>query len=82
MINYIGYFAAIMTTFSFLPQTLKTIKERDTKSISLVMYTMFTLGVFSWFIYGLLNGDLPIIVANLITFIFAITILTLKLKYK
>lgn len=80
--EYFGYIAAFLTTFSFLPQALKTIKEKDTKSISLVMYLMFTFGVFSWLLYGIFTKDLPLLLANLVTFILAVIILSLKLKYK
>lgn len=76
-----GYVAAILTTLSFLPQALKTIKEKNTEGISLVMYSLFTSGVLMWLVYGLFVKDIPIIVANAITFVLAVTILTLKIKY-
>jgi MtN3 and saliva related transmembrane protein len=81
-IQSIGIVAAILTTISFLPQALKTIKTKDTNSISLTMYFLLFLGVSLWLIYGILIDDLPIILANGVTFILAGTILILKLKYK
>lgn len=78
----IGLIAATLTTISFVPQVLKTIKDKDTKSISLSMYVLFTLGVFLWLCYGLLTQSLPVICANAVTFILALIILTYKLKYK
>lgn len=80
--EFLGVIAATLTTISFLPQTIKTIKDKDTSGISLAMYASFTLGVFSWFIYGLYIGDVPVVAANFVTFIFAVIILSLKLKYK
>lgn len=82
IIKFIGYSAAFLTTFSFLPQTLKTIRDKDTKSISLLMYSMFTLGVLAWLIYGALTHDTPLLIANMITLFFAFIILWLKIKYK
>jgi MtN3 and saliva related transmembrane protein len=79
MIDTIGYIAAILTTISFLPQALKTIKTRDTSGISLLMYAVFSTGVFLWFIYGVSILDFPILIANGITFIFSIIILTYKI---
>jgi MtN3 and saliva related transmembrane protein len=76
-----GYIAAILTTLSFLPQTVKTIKEKNTEGISLLMYSMFTVGVFLWLVYGLFMRDLPIIASNGVTFALALTILVLKIKY-
>ncbi|WGL60401.1 SemiSWEET transporter [Pigmentibacter sp. JX0631] len=71
----IGYIAAFLTTSSFLPQAIKTIKTKDTSGISLVMYSMFCSGVFLWLIYGIMIFDLIIIIANLVTFIISFLIL-------
>jgi MtN3 and saliva related transmembrane protein len=76
-----GYVAAILTTLSFLPQAIKTIKEKNTEGISLVMYSLFTSGVLMWLVYGLFVKDAPIIIANAITLILAVIILALKIKY-
>ncbi|MFT6335398.1 MAG: MtN3 and saliva related transmembrane protein [Saprospiraceae bacterium] len=81
-IQIIGIVAAVLTTLSFLPQAIKAIKTKDTRGISLTMYSLFFLGVTLWLIYGILINDLPIILANGLTFILAGTILILKLKYK
>ncbi|MGZ8144685.1 MAG: SemiSWEET family sugar transporter, partial [Methylosarcina sp.] len=42
MPEIIGYIAAILTTASFLPQAILTIKTKDTDSLSLSMYATFT----------------------------------------
>ncbi|MFZ3589699.1 SemiSWEET transporter [Bacillus sp. DJP31] len=81
LLSILGYAAAILTTLSFLPQALKTIKEKNTDGISVGMYSMFTAGVLLWLIYGILIKDFPIILANSLTFFLAVTILFLKLKY-
>jgi MtN3 and saliva related transmembrane protein len=73
--NYVGYLAAFLTTFSFLPQAIKTIKTKCTDGISAIMYSLFTAGIFFWLVYGILVKDIIIIAANFITFIFAFIIL-------
>ncbi len=78
-INIIGNIAALLTTVSFLPQAIKTIKTKDTKSLSLPMYMLFVIGVFLWIIYGLYSKQTPIIIGNIITFIFTAVILSYKL---
>lgn len=77
--DLIGYLAATLTTLSFLPQAVKTIKTRDTESLSLGMYAMFTSGVLMWLIYGLHINNHAIIIANAITFVLAAIILGFKL---
>lgn len=82
MIDILGYCAAFLTTASFLPQAIKTIKTKDTSGISLLMYLMFTVGVLAWLIYGTYRMDVPVIIGNAVTLGFAITILRMKIKYK
>ncbi|EGQ7975937.1 hypothetical protein I7Z51_004955 [Vibrio parahaemolyticus] len=77
-VSAIGYLAACLTTLSFLPQAIRVIKTRDTKSISLVMYVMFVTGLLMWLAYGLLTNNAAVTWANLMTFIFAFPILIIK----
>ena len=79
-IDIIGYIAASLTTISFIPQALKVIKTKDTKSISLAKYLLFTMGVFLWLIYGIALVNQPIIIANVITLILSGFILFKKIK--
>lgn len=80
MIELIGYIAACLTTFSFLPQAIKTLKTKDTSALSLGMYSIFSGGVFLWLLYGLLISNWPIVAANFVTLLFSTTILTMKLR--
>ena len=75
----IGYLAAALTTASFVPQAILTIKTRDTGSLSLGMYSTFTLGVLCWLIYGIHLGDKAIIFANAITLLLSASILFFKI---
>jgi MtN3 and saliva related transmembrane protein len=79
-IAVIGLLAAILTSSSFLPQALKTIRTKDTSSISLSMYILFTLGTLLWFIYGLASNNFPVWVANGFTLILASIILFFKIQ--
>ena len=78
----IGYLAAFLTTIAFLPQTIKTIREKKAEGVSLIMYTLFNFGLLGWIIYGFYTGSLPVILANIITFIFSFIIWVLKLRYR
>lgn len=60
----------------------KNNKDQATKDLSLGMYIALTTGLFLWFIYGSVTKNLPIIIANAITLLFASIILVLKIKYK
>lgn len=81
-INMIGFAAAILTTASFLPQAVKTIRTKDTSGISLFMYSLFTLGTLFWFLFGLFSHNMPVMIANVVTLLFAAIILVYKIKYR
>lgn len=80
--KYVGYLAAILTTFSFLPQALQVIRTKDTSGINLTMYSMFVAGVACWTIYGISLGDIALITANAVTGMFASVVLVYKLRYR
>ena len=77
----IGMAAAVLTTAAYIPQTLKIIREKHTKSISLGMYSMLTLGIFLWMVYGMMLGSPSLILANGISCAMACFILVMKMKH-
>ncbi|MBL8263025.1 MAG: SemiSWEET transporter [Xanthomonadaceae bacterium] len=79
--EWAGYTAAAMTTLAFVPQAVKTIRTKDTRSISLGMYLVFTAGIAMWLVYGIALDSMPMILSNIVTFILSATILGLKLKH-
>jgi MtN3 and saliva related transmembrane protein len=81
-LQIIGYIAAFCTSMSFLPQAVKVIKTRDTASLSLSMYSVFSFGVAMWLAYGIIINDIPMILANVVTLFFALIILTLKIVHR
>jgi MtN3 and saliva related transmembrane protein len=80
--DLIGYIAASLTTCSFIPQALHTFKTKDVRGISLGMYSVFTVGIALWLVYGLLLNAWPIVIANVITLMLAASILLMKLRYR
>ena len=79
--EWIGFAAAALTSASFIPQAMMTIRTRDTRGISRGMYIMFTIGVGLWLIYGIALESWPMIFANVTTLALAGVILGLKLRY-
>ncbi len=79
--EWIGYIAATLTSASFIPQAVMTIRTRDTRSISRGMYVIYTVGIAFWLVYGIALDSWPMIYANVVTLGLAITILVLKLRY-
>jgi MtN3 and saliva related transmembrane protein len=78
----IGYIAGTLTTISFLPQVIRTWKMRETKDFSLAMLLLFATGILLWTVYGIRTGSLPVILANVITFLLIIVLLAMKIRYR
>lgn len=81
-VTWLGLAAAALTTLSFLPQVLKIWRTREAKDLSLTTFGMFCAGVVLWLIYGVVTGDLPIIVANGATLALAGSALVLAIRYR
>ncbi len=81
-IEIMGIIAGGLTTTSLVPQVIKTYKSRSAADLSLKMFSLFSLGVLLWLIYGIINKDLPIILANLFTLALALTLLFFKFRFK
>lgn len=79
--DWVGSAAATLTTVAFIPQAWKVWRTRHTADISLGMYVLFTLGVALWLAYGVLLGELPIIIANCVTLLLAGAVLVMKIKF-
>lgn len=77
----LGFIAGILTTFAYLPQTIKSIKSKQTKDLSLSMIIMIEFGLVCWLTYGILISSIPIIAANTVSILLMTIILFTKLKH-
>jgi len=75
----IGYIAGLLTTISFVPQLVLTLRTRNTDALSLGMYSAFTFGVALWLAYGIVQHDYALIIANALTLAMAGIILSIKI---
>jgi len=82
LIDTVGFVAGALTTAAFIPQVLKSWQTRDLSGVSLRMYSLFTLGVALWLVYGLMVVSWPVIVCNAITLVLAGGVLALKLRHR
>jgi MtN3 and saliva related transmembrane protein len=76
----IGLMAAICTTAAFVPQVIAIIRTGNVDGISVLMYSIFTVGIALWLSYGLLVNDLPMILANSVSIILALSVLALTIS--
>lgn len=78
--DLIGAAAGTLTTLAFLPQVIKTWRERSTRDISLLTFLSFCLGVALWLVWGVMTLAWPVIIANSATLVLAGAVLAMKLR--
>jgi MtN3 and saliva related transmembrane protein len=79
-IDAIGYAAAALTTFAFIPQVVKSWRSRSTGDLSSTMLVVFTVGIVLWLIYGIGTDSMPVILANAMTLVLSATLVVLKIR--
>ena len=77
-----GFLAAVLTTIAFLPQVMKTWRRKTAEDVSVIMLIMFITGLICWIVYAIQINSLPVLFANIITFILNMAILILKLIFR
>ena len=79
--DVVGYSAGLLATIAFVPQVVKTFREKSARDISLGMYVLFCAGVSLWLLYGLLIGSWPVVVSNFVTLALSGAVLAMKLRH-
>ena len=77
----IGLVASIFTVSSLFPQIVKARRSKSTTDISLGWVSLLSVGALLWFVYGILDNSIPIILANSISFIQTLILIILKRTY-
>lgn len=80
-VDVLGYTAGAVTSLTFLPQVIKTWKERSAKDVSLLMFIIAAVNEVMWIGYGVLKDDLVIILTNTFVLAMSVTMIFLKLRY-
>ncbi len=76
-----GFIAAFLTTIAFLPQVWRTFRSKSANDVSASMLILFILGLIFWVVYGFQSHSIPVLLANVITLILNLSILSMKLLY-
>ncbi len=77
----LGYTAGAITSLTFLPQVIKTWKEKSAKDVSLLMFIIAAINEVMWIVYGALLNNWVIILTNAIVLAMSLTMIYLKLRY-
>ncbi len=74
----VGLVAGLLTTGSWIPQAIRTLRSRSAKDFSWIYLIAFTSGVTLWGIYGVLQRDPAVFIANFVTLAFLVPIHVVK----
>ena len=78
----LGLVAGALTTLAYFPQVVKTWRAKSADGMSWSMLIILCLGISLWLLYGVYAQDTPVIVANVVTLVFACLILAMKVRYE
>lgn len=81
-VDILGYAACAVTSLTFLPQVIKTWKEKSAKNVSLMMFIIAFINEVMWIAYGALKNDMVIFITNVIMITMCSIMISLKLRYK
>ena len=77
----ISYIAAGITLSAFLPQTVRTIRLKETRDLSLITFFMLSTAGVLWTVYGFSTDQMALWVTNGIVTACTAVIVALKLRY-
>lgn len=77
----LGYAAGAVTAFTFMPQVIKTWREKSARDISFNMFLIAFINEIMWLVYGFMIDNFVIILTNAVMLVMSGIMIALKLKY-
>ena len=62
----LGWIATILFSIMIIPQMAKTLRSKDTKGVSLLLFTIFLIGNIIALVYAILINEDPLIIKYII----------------
>jgi MtN3 and saliva related transmembrane protein len=81
-VDILGYTAGAITSLTFLPQVIKTWKEKSAKDIALNMFLIAATNEVLWIVYGVLLHNWVIIATNSVVLAMSLVMIYFKLRFK
>jgi MtN3 and saliva related transmembrane protein len=79
-VTLVGLVAVFCTTISYIPQLKKVWQTGSTEDISLKMFVILAIGIALWIVYGILQSDAVIVLANSVSLLLLSGILFFKVR--
>jgi len=78
----VGFSAAALTAFGFMPQVIKIYKTKSVQDISVLALVQFAIGISLWILYGVHLKNIVIICANVVTLVVISLAFALYCRYR
>jgi MtN3 and saliva related transmembrane protein len=75
----LGYLAGTLTTLSFLPQVVRSVRMRDASGLSWLWLLCFGCGISAWMVYGVMRSDVAIIASNAATLVAVLVLVWVRI---
>ena len=85
LIDFLTVAATVMgiaTSGSFFLQAMKIWKTKSSKDISEVMFAILCIALVTWLAYGIVLGNIPLIISNALGVVGATLVLILTLRFR
>jgi MtN3 and saliva related transmembrane protein len=76
----IGLTAAFLSSISMIPQVIKVYRTKKTENLSLGAFSVLAVGLFLWFVYGIMIKAMPVIIGNAIGLSLVCYIVVMKIR--
>ena len=77
----LGYAAGAVTAFTFMPQVIKTWRDKSARDISLTIFLIAFINEIMWLVYGFMIDNFVIILTNAVMLLMSGIMIALKMKY-
>lgn len=80
--THLGLVAGALTSIAAIPQVVKTLRTRHARDISIWQPLLLAFGVALWLAYGIMLGDQPLILSNIIPLVCNAWLVVLKMRWR
>ncbi len=80
-VTYLGLLAGAATSAATIPQVVKSYRSRNVRDISIWQPVLLDIGIGLWLAYGLLIGDIPLVLANTFSIVCNSMLIYMKIAY-
>lgn len=80
-VDLIAFVAGFLGLFTFIPQIVKSLREKRTRDLSLAMIVIALISQLMWFCFGYLRSDMIVAKSNLFMIAISLLLISIKVKY-